>query len=1502
MEKPKRWQFYLILIVVLATLYNILPTLFYYAQPLRDPIGQKRAEVAASSMIERVNALEEDATLWIHSYANLFKLKPQKVVLQANDPGLIEVTFPNADEAKKFRQYLSEAGSLIPFVPAQLERFPGPILDPNRVVVARKINIHLDPKEQSQLFHFFPKFDEKGKISSEYSSYIDERVITMALAAGGPSPKAQELEALVKAPDIGNTDDDVISIARDIVNTEKFYGKNSPLAKRTFASFTQTDTMDHDLLIQKFLNRLSSTSTRLDATLKRMKEEKELTQTVVANKKIVDSAYAFVDNNRKLFTAGVSPLTAANITTALKKTTQSLDPNDPKQVLSLNHTHPLIQAIIIDWSNDRIVLSLFEDVQTLRSPQATTESSARLKETLNQSIFNEVVRIGQASDETIRPFDDEFMAAFSVLPNSQSFLAMDLGFVAKTMTQQLFNHLMTSWIPVNKDLSRENYPVRSYSDYLKDSPEDQKLGLVIYAPAMQTEKPLAGLRPGSIYIIARNLVSLGEKYEQDLASTEAQMFQGDLKNLIEILRERNFISYPATLFIKDPSFARDVVFELPDFATNLIAATRENFTIKGNKRSAILPFTDVEQRILTRNRIDDSIQEDLLKWKEEYQSAQVDLNGVKQALVPKPTKNSYLANSKLNFSKYFRGDDKKVIKWGLDLSGGKTVRIGLVDQNNKAVTNPADLEQAVNELYTRINKLGVSERTIRIENQNILLEFPGAQGLSATDLVKASAMYFHIVNEKFAPNNPNLGDAVSRFLQDVWNEAVVTNRKDTESINEIAWQHLGGDTTEGEETRPMSAHAKLLYDNGLRIENPRTREVTGAFNDTLSSIQRFRGDTYSDWEKQSNPLLIVFQNYALEGSSLTNVLVNYDSTKGNTLSFGVKSSYDRAKGGNPRDDFFAWTSQFNQKAIAGTSKERYSPRGWRMAVILNNAIVSNPTLGAALSDGGVIEGRFTQREINQLAADLKAGSLTFTPNILSEQNVSAELGTEERIHGILASIIALALVVIAMVGYYRFAGFVATCAVFFNILMIWAVLQNLDAALTLPGIAGIVLTIGMAVDANVLVFERIREEFAISGRITSAIATGYRKAFSAILDSNVTTIIAAVILIQFDAGPIKAFAVTLIIGIVSSMFTALFMTRYFFAHWVQNPKHKELKMSHWIGNTKFNFLAYAKKAVWLSLAVVLCGGYLLYQERNSILGMDFTGGYSLNLIVEPKADQAYRQVATQALIAAGAPLTAVEVRQLTKPNQLRIQLGISLDQLGAPFAGMPDRLDNGKFTYPYQANPRMAWVVNALEKGGLEIPDSELADLDTHWSTMSGQFSDAMRNNALMAVGAALLSILLYITFRFEFKFAISSVIALAHDVAITLGILALFHLIGLPVQIDLQVIGALMTIIGYSLNDTIIVFDRIREDIKIMRKHSFPDIINHALNITLSRTLMTSGTTLLVLIALVLLGGQSIFAFALVMTIGVLVGTLSSLFIAAPTLLWLHNREEARQQTLART
>ncbi|MBN9377646.1 MAG: preprotein translocase subunit SecD [Chlamydiales bacterium 38-26] len=1509
MEKQKRWQLYLILAVIALTLFNILPTIFYYSKPLKSPIDAPRAQEVAVGVADRVNNLETNAIDWLHSFTKLLGVKTQSIEIRKNDPRLVEVTFKNPQDASLFRRFLPRAGALISFVPAQLELYPQEDETGSKVLVSRKIGTRFDNEDFKEFFRFTQKQNEQGQISDFYRQLVEDRVSQLALAFGGSSKPASLLQTLSENPNSKAYNDLTLSIASEIVEANKALRGHPEIAKRYFASFTQVDSAQKDNLISKFQARAEALKASLSAQLetltleqKKAEDSKQIVETskqqalaLLKNQQsTLNQAINILNQRAADFKAGQSPLKVENVQALITASQKTFDLKDKMQVVSLDGRNPFVKALIIDWSNEKVLLQFYPDIQALRQASGKSEEADVLKDKINNLMINDIARAGRIADETLKPDDETFAIALTELTNPHSFLALNLTAIADKQSKQLLGQLEQVWTPKHPDLARQDYPIRDFSSYSRLKPEEQKLGLVVYVPSAQEGTPLPGFSNGSIYVIARGMDSIMQKYRQAPDSPEKQELLADIEKLNEYLQLNGFVGYSGATFGLPAEFSKDYIFELNDYYSTLLKATRENFYVKGSKKFALLDFTDVEQRILALNTIEDHIQEDLLKWEEEYRAAQVDLDVTNHYLVPAPTQNPYWQNFKLSLSKYFRGDDRKILKLGLDLSGGKTVRIGLRDQNGREVTNPEDLKQAVNELYTRINKMGVSERTIHLEGNNIVLDFPGSQNMSASDLVKASAMYFHIVNEKFTPSNATLKEAVTQFLQGIWNEAVVTNRKDVDSVNEIAWQHLGGDFSTGEFTGPRSEYANMLYEAGLRLANPKSKEISNTYNDTLSSIAILRGDDFSEWSGQPHPLLVIFHNYALEGSSLTNIQVGYDSSEGNILSFAIKSAYEGSRSGNPRDDFYTWTSQFAEEKIVGTPKEAYSQgRGWRMAVVLNGTIISAPSLRAPLRDSAQITGRFSQREVNQLAADLKAGSLSFTPKILSEENVSPELGHEERTRGIVASVVALALVVIAMVGYYHFAGVVASAAVLFNILILWGVMQNIGQPLTLPGIAGIVLTIGMAVDANVLVFERIREEFKQSGRLASAIQAGYRKAFSAIVDSNITTIIAALILIQFDSGPVKGFAVTLIIGIISSMFTALFMTRYFFAGWVQNPKNKTLTMSQFIGQTQFDFLKQAKKAFIISLAIMVIGAYFFFAQYKTMFGMDFTGGYSLNVeLVEKPGVENYRQLTSEALLAHGATANDFQIRTLSKPNQLRIQLATSMEQKGHPFYQMPETYTEGKFAQEYQRNPRIVWLVNTLAEAGLQIAPSQLEQLNTHWTVISGQFSDAMRNNAVLGLIIALASILLYITFRFEFKFAVGAVVGLAHDVLITLGILAIFQALGFAVQIDLQVVGAIMTIIGYSLNDTIIVFDRIREDIRVLRKMKFSDIVNHALNVTLSRTIMTSGTTLLVLFSLVMLGGQSIFAFSLVMTIGVIVGTLSSLFIASPVMLYIHNRE----------
>lgn len=1511
MEKRKPWQLALILAVVLLTVYNILPTIFYYSKPLKSPIDEKRAESIAEEIATRVDALEDESLDWLKSYTHHLKLETSSITLSKDNPRMIEVVFEKENDADIFRRFLPEAGSMIPFPPAQLALAQKSGDQKGKsVLVERSIGIEISSADRSKLFTFSKKISDNGEIEPFYRDITHDRLFQLGNAVAGISKEANAIQLLSETGSGARDREIVMTLAQDIVDFSKAFGLDSPLTKRYYASFTLGLPGDSTASINKLAARMENLKTTFQSQKERLIEEqnnlqkaggfldsdKQQTLELATNQiSLLEKGIDTLKKNAALFQTKELPLTKASMQTAL---TSKRSPNQKAldvEELSLGNNNPFFASIQLDWANDRFLLKTHADVAKMQEEQTNREETKIQQDKLRQLLINEVARIARETDEEMNQSGKEFIIALNNLTNSTSLLALDLGEIAKKQSDILLGQINQLWKPTYSDLVRENYPIWDLESYKKLGAQEKKLGLFIFAPAMSAEGTPGGFRPSSLYVIAKGIRSIFEKHEQFPETDEAKKFLADFEQLQQMLQSNGFVSYSGGSFGISNEYENDIVFELDDYYHSLLQATRENFAVKGSKKYATLEFTDVEQRIVATNKIDSRIHEDLLKARDLYSASLVDLNPVAKYKVAPPTHNAFWANFKLNFKKYFRGDERRVLKWGLDLQGGKTVLMELRDPNNEVVTDPNDLHEAVNQLYGRINKMGVSEQKIRIEGSKILLEFPGSQAFSSTDLLQASTMTFHIVNEKFSPYNTPLADSVDRFLKGVWNEAVVTNRKDAISVNEIAWRHLGGSPEEGTHLLPQSDIARTLYEAGLRLANPNEGGISQVFDDSLSMIAIRRGEDSHSWHGSVHPLMVVFRNYALEGSALSSVESAYDPSQGNILVFNVSSVNSRkgASTNNPQDEFYAWTSHYSEEKIIGTPKESISKgRGWRMAVILNGQVVSDPILKAPLKTGGTITGNFSQREVNKLVADLKAGSLTYTPRILSETNVSPDLGKEERVRGIAGSLLGLVFVIGIMVGVYRFGGIVASIAVLFNLLIMWGVLQNLDAALSLPGIAGIILTVGMAVDANVLVFERIREEFNLSGRIASAIQAGYRKAFSAIVDSNITTILAALIMIQFDAGPIKAFAVNLIIGIVSSMFTALFMTRYFFAGWVQNPKNKTLSMTPLLRETKFNFLGQAKKAISISVAVIVLGLVFLGLDWKTLFGMDFTGGYRLTVEMEENGSLDYRTLAYEALVKQGAASQDVSIKPLNKPNQLRIQLASSMDLPGHPFDGMTESKELLKTQYAYENNPRIQWIVTALNQAHLPIKKSEMERLDQNWSVMSGQFSDAMRNNAIYAISLALISVLIYISFRFEFKYGIAAVIGLLHDLLLTLSAITLLHWVGVPVQIDLEAIGALMTVIGYSLNDTIIVFDRVREDVRLYRKLSFSEVINHALNITLARTIMTSSTTVAVLFALVLFGGSSIFGFSLIMMIGIILGTLSSLFIAPPILLYIHKKE----------
>ncbi len=537
--------------------------------------------------------------------------------------------------------------------------------------------------------------------------------------------------------------------------------------------------------------------------------------------------------------------------------------------------------------------------------------------------------------------------------------------------------------------------------------------------------------------------------------------------------------------------------------------------------------------------------------------------------------------------------------------------------------------------------------------------------------------------------------------------------------------------------------------------------------------------------------------------------------------------------------------EFNDKGAGIFADVTARNVGRRLAVVLDGEVQTAPVIREKIPSGRAqITGNFSVQEAKDIALVLRAGALPAPVQIIEERSVGPALGKDSVQKGIHAIIIGGICVLSFMAIYYLLAGLIADLALALNILIITGALSYFGATLTLPGIAGLVLTIGMAVDANVLIFERIREESRLGKSLRAAIHAGYDKAFWTILDANVTTLITALILFQFGTGPVRGFATTLSIGIIASMFTALVVTRLIFDVITgSNPKMDKLPMLQFFKQPNIPFIKVRKIAYLVSILVIAVGLTFFAKRGVKNFGVDFTGGtlqqFRFNEIV-PVGE--IRDV----LFEVGLGESAIQ------------QLGDGREVIVRSFGGKTDAIING--------------LRERFGAGSFEVMRVE---------TVGPAVGADLRRAAVKALIFALIGICLYISFRFEFRFAITAIIALAHDVMVSLGMIALTGR-----EISLPVIAALLTIVGYSINDTIVLFDRIREDRKFMRKATQEEIINLSINQTLSRTVLTSLTTLAVVVALFIFGGTVINDFSFVLMVGVLVGTYSSIFIASPLLI----------------
>ncbi|GAB3660041.1 protein translocase subunit SecDF [Echinicola sediminis] len=804
------------------------------------------------------------------------------------------------------------------------------------------------------------------------------------------------------------------------------------------------------------------------------------------------------------------------------------------------------------------------------------------------------------------------------------------------------------------------------------------------------------------------------------------------------------------------------------------------------------------------------------------------------------------------------------------------------------------IERSFNILRTRIDRFGTSQPNIqRIQGTGrIQIELPGVdnqervrnllQGVAKLQFWKVAE-----INE--------YGDVLQRI-----NSALVAEAKTQKSITspetaERDGTATKGDTTltdlerqlaeEGGETDSLSAEVSPLFsllkaNYGLVYEVKDTVAINRIFKreDIKSLIPRDLTFMWSVKPREADGMELLelhgietprgTEQAPLEGDVITDARQVLDQSSNPAVSMSMNAEGARK-----------WRKMTAENI------------GRRIAVVLDNYVYTAPNIIGEIPSGqSEITGNFTIEEAKDLANILKSGTLPAPTKIVEEAIIGPTLGKEAQAQGINSIIAGLGIVVLFMIAYYAKGGFVATAALVFNIFFILGILAQLGAALTLPGIAGIVLTIGMSIDANVLIFERIKEELANGAGLIQAINSGYSKAFSAILDSNVTTFLTGAILYALGQGPVKGFAIVLMIGIASSFFSAVFITRVI-VYWL-SKKGDQSKISfatpfsrNLFSNLNIDFLGKRKVAYLISSAIIVIG--LAFAAINGLkFGVDFTGGRSY----------------------------IVEFNQPIVPSELKVGLDKEFDgSIEAKTYGATNII---KVTTSYLINEDSDEANSEVEtkvKEGIaqvtglsyiddatQLDDSSFAI--TGSSKVGATVADDIKNSSMEAMFFALVAIFLYILLRFrKWQYSLASIIALVHDTLFVVAAFAIASAFGATFEIDQVFIAAVLTVIGYSINDTVIVFDRIRENLTNRGTSKLVRMFNDAINQTMARTLITSATTLIVVIVLLIFGGEVLRGFSFALFIGVLIGTYSSIYIATPIVVDLMKKEIEQEKEEAK-
>ncbi|RJP22832.1 MAG: protein translocase subunit SecD [Candidatus Abyssobacteria bacterium SURF_5] len=793
------------------------------------------------------------------------------------------------------------------------------------------------------------------------------------------------------------------------------------------------------------------------------------------------------------------------------------------------------------------------------------------------------------------------------------------------------------------------------------------------------------------------------------------------------------------------------------------------------------------------------------------------------------------------FKRWYQGDKTKALNLGLDLQGG--MHLVLQVDSDAAITN--ELVRLKNNLRKYFIDNGVIVGSMTVQNQRIVIPLSGS---SSAEVEKAV--------DDFAENLLNVTAFENRVLVSLPEDRVegirsmsvkqaletIRNRIDEFGVAEPIIQRQGDDrivvqlpgVEDPDRVKDLLGRTAQLSFH-IVVAGPAPREnLLAQYNQNLPS-NTFLAPLRGQRERGQELYYLLQREAPVTGADLTDARISQDELGAPAVNFQL----NRAGG-----------VAFGKLTEANINKQ--------LAIVLDEEVESAPTIRSRITTNGQITGSFTPQEVEDLAIALRSGALPAPVNIIEQRTVGPTLGIESINEGFKAAVLSLIIVSLFMIVYYRTAGAIADLALFMNIFMLLAFLSYFRATLTLPGIGGLILTIGMAVDANVLVFERIREELKKGKTLRSAVDTGYSKAFLTILDANVTTLITGAVLFQFGTGPVRGFAVVLCVGILISMFTALFVTRTIFNLLTQRKWLKKINMMQVMGETHLAFIPRRFVAIGVSLVAIVIGMGTFAVRGDDNFGIDFTQG----TILQVRFDNPVTTGEVRNALTSGG-LGETIVQQYGSPRDILIRT--SLESV------------NGDQSEEKGTAALVGEKIEEILRQNLNNP-FEVERTEEVGAAMSAD----LRNKAVLSILYSAIGILIYISLRFEFRFALGAVVAVFHDVLITMGALALAGR-----EIQLPVVAALLTIFGYSINDTIVVFDRIRENMRLRRGQDFKKLVDSSINETLSRTIITALTTMFAVVVLYFVGSEVTRDFAFALFFGIAVGTYSSIFIASPILIF---------------